>query len=630
MAPPRLAYDTTTGLTGVLATLGVSDYGGVVTVDVLAAGTGLTAATASASVVGGGGTGAVVQINPAFSVSGVSVASSGSGYYAAPVLTFRPAASDPNGRGASATVSVNTAGQVTDVSVVSGGAYSAPPTAVILDSSAVAQATVAAAIRGKYHCAIRYLDDTPATNRGPIPSSISEIVTVTVPSDAASLTWTLTHHSLDDRVKAVELWRSSADQAVSLYRVATIYRSDANFSGQYVDSLTDPDLQDSTRGGFAVLPIVLPSGQLNARRFGVPPGDLAVAVMFQDRAWMAVDTTGERPNTLMFSEVDEPESVPPENELILQENIGEPDAIVHLMPLGTQLLVIQSRHLYALTYVAQPVIDASMLLMAYRGILNSRCGDVMGGVAFLADTYGVYAYDGNNAQAISLPVDNYWRDNIIDFSQADKFHVRCDPATATMRFFYCRHTDSATVRALCYCSNTQAWWEETYGTPVTAGCRSAIGNRAVLVSGCGDGVFRKYGGLRDDNTPIDYKFRSGNFSLINEKSDRSISLVYKPTHNTATLNMALHFNNSSTPRPNAVATDTGSGFVTTEGQTAAALELRATRSALGDANGYAKARYSGRIDDRSSGGDRHMAVDVSGQQTQDPVTIYGVQIAGVQ
>jgi hypothetical protein len=60
--------------------------------------------------------------------------------------------------------------------------------------------------------------------------------------------------------------------------------------------------------------------------------------------------------------------------------------------------------------------------------------------------------------------------------------------------------------------------------------------------------------------------------------------------------------------------------------------MRLARSALGDSRGYAKAYYAGRLDDRSVGADRHIAVDLSGQQagTDNAVVFYGLTIGGVK
>jgi hypothetical protein len=628
--PPASVSFGGAGLTGALGTVNVDSFGRVSGIQVLAGGTGATTTGAAATISGGGGTGATVVPEMQYSVTGVSVANSGSGYFTAPVITFRAATNDPSGSGAAVTANVNNTGNISGASLVSGGNYDAPPTAIILDTAAKAQATVAQAFQGKYQCAIRYIDDTPTAQRGPIPSSISDLIEVDISSPSGSLTWTLSHYGVDSRVSAVELWRSTTDQKVSLFRIATIKKTDPDWAGQYVDSFSDPDLIDTTRDGFAVMPIVLPSGQLNARRFGVPPGELAVATMFQDRAWYAVDITGEKANSLYYSETDEPESVPLENELVVQDNTLEPDRIVGLIPFGTQLLIAQTARLHALSYVSQPVLDASIMLVAYRGILNSRCGDVLTGAAVMADSFGMYAFDGNNTEAISVPVDNYWRENIIDFSKADKFHVRADSATMTVRFFYCRSGDSDPIRALCYCFATKAWWEETYATPVTASCTTVITQKAVVLHAGADGVFRKSAGLTDSGSAVPYQLRTGNLTLSNEKGDRSLAFVYTPTSSDSTLNVALHYNNATSPRPNAISSDTGSGFTTVHGSTVATLNMNKSRSSLGDSNGFAQAHYSGRVDDRSAGGDKHVAVDVGGTQSSDAVTLYAMRVAGAE
>jgi hypothetical protein len=624
---PTLQFSTAQGLTGATAAASVDSLGRIFGVNILSSGTGATATGVTATVIGGGGTGAVVAVDLKYRVSAVTVASGGTGYFTAPVITFRAASTDVSGNGAAATANVNAAGSLTGATVYSGGAYYAPPTAIILNTQATAQATIAQSMAGKYKCAIRYLDGTAAQNNGPIPSSISHLQEVDVGDSASLLTWTFSHGPLDDRVAAMELWRTTGDQSVLLFRVATIQRTDPAFTTSYVDTFSDIDLQDTERAEYGVMPVTLPSGQLNARRFGVPPGNFAVACMFQDRAWYAVDTTGERPNSLLYSEVDEPESVPEENELIVQENTSTPDSVVALIPLGGQLLIAQTSHLYALNYVAQPVLDASVLLVAYRGILNAQCWDVIGGAAVLVDSNGMYAFDGSKEEALSVPVDNYWRDSIIDFSKSSQFHVKADIATKTVRLFYCRSADQSPVRALCYCFATKAWWEETYPQAITATCQAGIGSKQEVIIATAGGAFLKSAGLSDGGTAIPYVFQTGNASLSADQN-RSVAVIYKPTEADSTLSLSLHYNNSPLPRPNAIASDRGDGFTTTHGATSATLNMNRQRSALGEANGFAQARYTGRLDDRSAGGDRHVAVRVSGEQSSDPVAIYALRVSG--
>lgn len=626
---PRVVFNNTNGLTDAYATVIIDSDGRITSADLHKAGTGATTSGVTASITGGAGTGATFGVDLQFTVDSVTASNTGSGYYVAPVISFQAQSSDPSGYGAAATAVVNGSGNLTGATVYNGGRYRERPTASIKDTQAVAQAQLARPLVGKYYCAIRYLDDTLESAGGPITSDISELVEVNADS-VGSLTWTFSHNGLDDRVTAMELWRTSADQGVVLFRVATIQKTAPEWSGTYIDTISDTSLTDYTRQGYGMLPITLPSGQANARRFGVPPAEMAVACVFQDRAWYAVDTTGARPNSLLFSEVDEPESVPDFNELVVQENTSESDKIVALIPVGAMLLIVQTAHIYRLSYVAQPVIDASISLAGYRGVLNSQCWDVLGGVAFLVDSYGMYAFDGNNEDPISVPIDNYWREKIIDFTKADQFHVKADIPTRTVRFFYCQSGDSSPTRALCYCIGTKAWWEETYPAAITATAPSRIGNRNEALMATASGGFLKSTGTQDSGAGVQYQLRTGNMPLVNEGGSRSIAFLYKPTTADSTLNVRMHYNDSDTPRANAISSDRGNGFTTVNGSTDAALNLKKTRSALGDATGYAKAYFSGRVDDRSAGADRHIAIAVAGTQTSDAVTIHSVAVEGVK
>ena len=624
---PTVTVSTSNGLTGFQASVTVDQNGRVVGAQVLNAGTGATT-TPTFAVTAGTGSGATLVPEMLYAVAAVTVGNSGSGYQTPPFITVRPAALDLTGNGAELEAAVNAAGQISGVSVLAGGQYSLPPTALIVSTDAKAQASMAEPLRGKYLCAIRYIDDTPEDIGGPLASSISHLVEVDAAEGKGQLQWAFSHPYVDTRVKAMELWRTSGDQSVLLFRVATILKTDGAWSGTYTDSMSDPDLTDAKRDGYGLMPVTLPSGQINARRFEVPPGRFAVGVMFQDRAWYAVDTTGRSLNSLYYSEVDEPESVPDANELIVQENTNLPDKLVALVPLGSMLLAVQTSHIYQLMYVSQPVLDANIMLVARRGALNHRCWTVMAGVAFLADSVGMYAFDGSQEQSLSTPVDNYWRDGIIDLSKADKFHVSSDHLTRTVRFYYCRSTESEPTRALCYCTATQAWWEETYTTPVTATVGSLLAGQLRLTSGGSDGAWRKDSGTQDGGTGVPYTLRTGNMPLVDEP-DRAIGVLYKPTAGDSTLNVSLFYNNSDTARPNAIQSDRGTGFTSTAGGPAS-INMKKTRSSLGEATGAAVAHYAGRKSERSAGGDQHIAVQAAGTQTADAVTLFSVQASGVK
>jgi hypothetical protein len=283
-------------------------------------------------------------------------------------------------------------------------------------------------------------------------------------------------------------------------------------------------------------------------------------------------------------------------------------------------------------YVSQPIIDASITLASYRGILQERCWAVMGGVAFLVDSSGMYAFDGQTEEAISAAVDDYWRDNIIDFTKADKFHVSADFLTKTVRFHYCQSSDSEPTRALCYCVASKAWWEEQHPVAHTSSTLSLIGRRWLQVAATAQGSLVRHSGLTDGGSNITYQYRSGALPLDAGPS-RSVAVVYKPTPSSNNLGLSLHYNNSSTPRQNAISVDRGSGFVATQGGTEATLDMSQARSPLGAANGFARAYVAGKRDDRAVGGDRHMAIAMAGTQSStasgDGVVIYSAQVEGV-
>ena len=617
--PPSVVF-AGGGLTGANARAIVDESGRVAFVEVLATGFAATTA-ATASLTALTGSGGQLSVDMVYSVNAITTLTTGSSHFVPPTLTIVPATSDTIGGGGVAAATINSSGNVTGVTVVAGGLYRLPPTCVVEDTSAQATARLAPRLRGKYLCAIRYIDES---RDPPIPSSISDTTEVEIPDGSDSLQWSFTHSAVDDRVTAVELWRTSANQSVVLFRVATISRQAGAWTSGYSDTLSEPDLTDVNRIGYGLLPITLPSGQLNARRFGVPPANYAVACMFQDRAWYAVDTTGQRPNSLLYSEIDEPESVPLENELLLQESAGELDAIAALIPMSAELVVAQTGHLYSLRYVAQPLLDASVTLVAYRGILNPRCWTSMGGVVFLADSYGIYAYDGQKEQPLSVQIDDLWR-GTIDFSKSHLFHMSSDYNTKVIRFHYCKAADSLPTRALCFCLATEAWWEEEYPAAVTASAPAVVGGKRVRVFGTAAGAFVKESpGQADASGAVAWSYRSGNLPL-NKGPSRSIGVVYTPTAGDCDLTVGLHYNGSATSTPPAITSRPGTGFES-DG-TALKLNMKSTRSPLGDATGYAEAMLAGRLDPRSSGADRHMAVAFAG--THGPnVQIHSVNLEG--
>ena len=639
------------GGSGAVLRAEIDSEGSVASVVILNLGSGYTSAPtiSFSSPTLPGGTTATGFVVIEYKVDSVAVTAGGSGYSGTPRLTFSSA--DGGGAFAECTVGTGaTSGQITGVSIRAGGSYRVIPTATIETPPALRpreaklMAIAQPCLVGKYWGALRYVDDTSEALGGPTASPITDLAEIELTSPAETLNWSWSNSGAEARASRLELWRTTADQALVLYRVASLPRDGSgNFPTTFADTVSDADLINPNRpatgsGGvitaFGALPIVLPNGQPNARRFQPPPTDKSSIVMFQDRAWYGVDTSGSAPNSLYFSEVDEPESVPDTNELVVQENVKGSDRVSALMPFGAAMIVFQTRHAYRLSYAAQPVVDASMILIAQRGCLNQRCWDTQDGVAYVVDASGMYAFDGNNAVPLSDAVDSFWTDGIIHFASSKWFFVRVDPLTRIVRFF---HSVSAGMpdRALCYHPMTKAWWVEVYSQTFAAAECAIIGNRSRVLAGGQTGSLYLFDTGNQDIASsgaaagITCRYRSGNLPFDQKDNDRSVRVLYKPTTNDCNLSLAMHYNNSATARPSAVKTDRGTGFATDAGS-AAVLNMKLGRSPLGDATGYAAASYAGRVDDKSAGADRHVALDLSATRgASDQMTLYGLSVGGV-
>lgn len=423
---------------------------------------------------------------PRYSVGSLVLKNGGSGYVVAPQIRFI----SNSGFGASATAKVSQ-GKITEVTLTnSGGGYKTAPTVEAVAGGAEAFAVARPHLRGKYQCYYRFVDGTDEKKGGPIPSNLSPVLEVDAGEGARHMTWTVPAPA--GRAVKTELWRTTGDQATMLYRVHS------GTATTFLDDLTDDELRDPDRDGYAAMPIVLPNGDLNANRFVPPPSDKAVVVRFQDRFWYGVDTSGEQPNTVLFSEVDEPESVPDINELILQSNARSADSITALVPFGNVLLLMQSRHAHALTFAKQPLLDAQVTPIAYRGALNQRCWDIHDGTCYIMDREGVYAMTaGGQVEPISDPIKNLFRDEV-DYSKSKWFFLAIEPASHTLRAFVTLKSDTATgapARALCCDLRAKTWWVESYPLAIrsAAACRMSSGEYRYVYAADGGAVVLEEG-----------------------------------------------------------------------------------------------------------------------------------------
>ena len=555
-------------------------------------------------------------------VSSVTVVSGGTGYSEPPSVSFFPRSPSGRGGGAAALVGVS-GGAVNEFALITNGnGYDGGVRTVIESDKAIAAAVLAPRMAGKYLCGVRLV------GRDGVPGNFGPLATVNCGERASSIVWTLTGITLTDgtpnRVSKMELWRTTGDQAITLYKVAEF----ASAQTTYTDSLPDAEVADTNRSGYAALRILTEEGYTNAFRFGVPPATMSVVTMFQDRAWYAVDTSGAAPNTIYFSEVDEPESVATDAQVVLQTDGRDGDAITGLMPLEGALYVGQSRNLVRLIVAGSPYDSASATPVAQRGLLNDRCWDRFEGACYIADASGMYSFSGSAVTPLSDAVGNYWSEPLIDFSKSKWFFVQLNATERVVRFHFVAVGSSSTYpdSALCYSLTTSAWWLEQYGQQVAAKFSLASGGRQLSHLGSSGGKLYQSGqGATDDGTAIPYSLQTGNFPL-NADPKRAVRLTYTPTQNS--MGVRLFYNNSTSPRPMAAAVDRGDGFTSVAGSTEATLNMAPSRSALGTATGFAQLMISGRMDDRSAGADRTVSIGLAGTAGSSSPVVHSVEIEG--
>ena len=331
-------------------------------------------------------------------------------------------------------------------------------------------------------------------------SNFSPIATVSAGSTANStgqLNWLWgSSVTTPDRAEIVETWRTNGDQSLVFYRSEVWAKATPQTSIVLVENVpgsaaltlqhalrgyaagsnsadytSDEALFDFNRTFYAAMPVVLPNGGLNAFRFDQPRTDMRVCAAYNDRLWYAVSTSGVDTNTIFFSEYDEFESCPETNALTIQNNQKLTDSLTSLIPYGSVLIAGQENHLYQVTYSTDPAVDASVSMLAHRGIYNQRCWDIYDDELYCLDRRGMYTMtQSGQVTPISAAVDSYWIDRDIEATRTEAFFIKIDSSAAVVRAFVVVHDANAPGPnlVLCYSINTKTWWTETYPTCITA------------------------------------------------------------------------------------------------------------------------------------------------------------------
>lgn len=417
-------------------------------------------------------------------------------------------------------------------------------------------------------------------------------------------------------------------------------------------------------------------------------------------------------NQIYFSEVLEPESVVTSNTIKLQNNTGEEDELVGLMPSPSTLYALQKRHIYGINFFAQPTIDVAVRLLCSRGCVNNRSWVFVEDTPYLMDFHGVYRLSGETPESVSGPIQNIFRDGTIDFSMSKWFFASKDQTRELIFFHYCTSGQTRPKHAIVLNYRTGQIWLEDYPWELGGQAQAIISNRmrllwggesevtylsgqgtldgtagsgtvrgtatstsstsitdsaatlpsdivgapVYIIEGTGKGQAVRFISVRNSGTQftvssafattpdttsvyqiggIAYNYKSGLFPLSGEHDakgrevDRSLRVVASPTTVAATLDARLFYNHDTSARTLRPGKNYGDGVQVLDSDTQSmVLDLKLSRSALANATGLWQWKLPGRIDDRSTGGDRWLALQLTGYQGAEAIAILGAELAG--
>lgn len=189
--------------------------------------------------------------------------------------------------------------------------------------------------------------------------------------------------------------------------------------------------------------------------------------------------------TIWFSEAGLPDSFDALKPITLS---SDPEAgdMVGLMPIESRLYILFENRIYKLSYVTDPSVDGDSVISEWRGCLNQNCWQIVERDAYLMDRHGVYKFDGDSYEVLSLPVQPLFEKQslfsyAINFERTEHFHASHDARNETIRWFVCIGSHRYPRHALCYHYRVQRWWIEEFPVPITCSRLGDLGgNRQVF------------------------------------------------------------------------------------------------------------------------------------------------------
>ncbi len=188
----------------------------------------------------------------------------------------------------------------------------------------------------------------------------------------------------------------------------------------------------------------------------------------------------KRRETIQYTAPGEPESAPEEWTF---RPIEDGDRLTGGFDLNSYLYFTKRRHIYNYSTWRDPARDAGMFLRANRGALNHRCAVNVEGNVYLMDREGIYLFDGSQAQQISGPVQDFFRDGHVNFDRQDEFHMSYYPEEEVVRAFVVLGGHRFPRHAFCFHYRLGAWWVEEYPFDVTSSMHAELGGRVHQIAG---------------------------------------------------------------------------------------------------------------------------------------------------
>jgi hypothetical protein len=414
-------------------------------------------------------------------------------------------------------------------------------------------------------------------------------------------------------------------------------------ASEFTDTLSDATLLERTP-----LPIYFDDGSLCARRFDPPPTSASVVVPFQDRHFYAVQSsTNEDRNLLYYSERDEPESVPKtQNVLIVADDQEDADALTAMFTHNSGLYLAKNRHLYRMTFSYDPRFDGAVRLVCSRGILHQRAWTLCDDQVYAIDQFGAWRMSGGQVESISEPIQNYWREGLLDFNNASKWFVAHEPNEQVIRFFVLLATTDSDhtypPRALVYSVRTGAWWMEEYPFECGSVCRATKDGRVRMLVGVNSSILLMSDGIKDlqrlDNgllgsKPITYRLKTGYIEIPQtEKSQdpripvRQLVLAYTPTTLEETTQLRVYWDHED-DTPAVWWEGAEAGASASLRAQAVTVNMKRGRSIRGNAPGRERWPFRVRADAKALT-HRFFAVEMEGSIRQEAHTIHALGVEG--